>query len=219
MKNKGILIIIMALSLLTTLSSCSVYYFGFPPNTENVSPEVLDYVKAHFYYCGQITRWNDGFIDVYDETNYKRMPEILKIWNEAIGGSTIFRLSQNPNSPIHIFNQNGVFYDNEEVCALTIDQNCINGWHRDTIVIINSNPNLFYNKFNIYLHEFGHVIGFDNHTIGDDDIMGYTATTCVIPEIMVAAVRYVYGAKTDFSMEFKTANHSNSEVMAASGTP
>ncbi len=209
----------MALSLLTTLSSCSVYYLDFHQIRKCITTEVLDYVKAHFYYCGQITRWNDGFIDVYDETNYKRMPEILKIWNEAIGGSTIFQLSQNPNSPIHIFNQNGVFYESEEVCALTIDQNCINGWHRDTIVIINSNPNLFYNKFNIYLHEFGHVIGFDNHTIGDDDIMGYTATTCVIPEIMVAAVRYVYGAKTDFSMEFKTANHSNSEVMAASGTP
>ncbi|HHT10592.1 MAG TPA: hypothetical protein GX009_09795 [Candidatus Atribacteria bacterium] len=219
MKNKCILIIIMALSLLTTLSSCSVYYFGFPPNTQNASPEILEYVKKHFYNCGQITRWNDGYIDVYDETNYKRIPDVLQVWNEVIGGSTIFQLSENPNSPVHILNQNGVFYEGEEVCALTIDQNCINGWNRETKVIINSNPNLLYNKFNVYLHEFGHVIGFDNHTIGDNDIMGYTASTCVIPEIMVAAVRYVYGVKIDYNMEFTTANSPNLEIIAASGLP
>ena len=205
MKRYGISILLISLSLLTVLSSCSVYFYGFQPKNENVSPEVIDYVKKHFYYCGYMTRWNDGIIEVFDETNYQRMPEILNVWNEIIGGSTIFRLSDNPNSPIHIYNQDGVFFEGIEVCALTLDHNNINGWHHKAKVLINTNPDLLYNKFNVYLHEFGHVIGFEGHTNGDTDIMGYSASTCVIPEIMVDAVRYVYGAKSDYIVSPNTA--------------
>jgi len=198
MKRPWILLELAIISIVAILSSCSICFFTFPDNTEPISKDVLDYVKAHFYYCGYTTRWNDGFIEVYDATQYKQMQEVLNVWNEVIGGSTVFRLSENPNSPIQICNQNGVFHEGKEVCALTIDSHSEDVGHHKAKVLINTNPTLSYNKYNIYLHEFGHVIGFVGHSNGDNDVMGYSSPNCDIPEIMTAAIRFVYQTQFDY---------------------
>ena len=49
-----------------------------------------------------VRRWPDGYIGVYDETNYTRMQDVLQEWNAAIGGPVVFHLSNDPNSPVKV---------------------------------------------------------------------------------------------------------------------
>src|SRR5690606_31585433 len=71
-------------------------------NTSLLTPEEIELIKTWGYGGDYVIRWPDGYVDVYDATGYSQMQKVLNQWNSAIGGKVVFRLSENPNSPVQI---------------------------------------------------------------------------------------------------------------------
>ena len=71
--------------------------------TSQLTPEEIELIgKWGFGGDYIIRRWPDGYLDVYDETHYTRMQDVLNEWNAAIGGPVVFHLSNDPNSPVKV---------------------------------------------------------------------------------------------------------------------
>jgi len=69
----------------------------------SLTPEEIELIRKWGFGGDYIVRrWPDGYVDVYDETSYIRIQDILNEWNTAIGGSIIFHLSNDPNSPVKV---------------------------------------------------------------------------------------------------------------------
>jgi hypothetical protein len=77
------------------------YNLKFPRDTI-LTPEEIELIREWGYGGNYVARWPNGYVDVYDATNYSQMQEVLNQWNATIGGSVILRLSSNPNSPVKV---------------------------------------------------------------------------------------------------------------------
>ena len=67
-----------------------------------LTPEEIELIRKWGYGGDYVVRWPDGYVDVYDETNYSQMQEVINKWNSAIDGPVNLRLSSNPNSPVKV---------------------------------------------------------------------------------------------------------------------
>jgi len=69
---------------------------------EILTAEEIELIREWGYGGDYVVRWPDGYVDVYDATDYSQMQGILNQWNAAIGGPVILRLSSNPNCPVKV---------------------------------------------------------------------------------------------------------------------
>jgi len=106
-------------------------------------------------------RWPDGYIEVYDATNFSKMQEVLDQWNEVLDGKVIFYLSNNPQSPVKVTYNSALRKEN--LCG-HIDTH----WrsYRLYAAEITINPDGSFcgypeNSFSLYLHLFSGVAGFN----------------------------------------------------------
>ena len=67
-----------------------------------LTPEEIELIREWGYGGDYVIRWPNGYVDVYDETNYNRMQEVINEWNVAISGPVILRLSSNSDSPVKV---------------------------------------------------------------------------------------------------------------------
>ena len=58
-----------------------------------LTPEEIELIRKWGFGGDYVVRWPNGYVDVYDETNYSRMQEVLNQWNSAIGGPVIYVLA------------------------------------------------------------------------------------------------------------------------------
>ena len=109
--KRDIQLFIILLLAVVLLSACDDIGFLPPtpdlPITEDgstvlLTPEEIELIKKWGFGGDYVVRWADGYVDVYDETNFLGLQRILDKWNSAIGGKVIFRISDNPNSPVKI---------------------------------------------------------------------------------------------------------------------
>ncbi|MBA7516187.1 hypothetical protein ES705_08233 [subsurface metagenome] len=87
------------------------YYCGYtlshsaltPTPAASLTPEEIE-LMGKWGFGGDyiVRRWPDGDVNVYDETNYTRIQDVIQEWNTAIGGPIVFRLSSDPNSPVKV---------------------------------------------------------------------------------------------------------------------
>lgn len=68
-----------------------------------LTPEEIELIRKWGFGGDYVVRWPNGYVDVYDETNYYRMQEVINEWNNVIDGPVYFRLSNNPNSQVRIY--------------------------------------------------------------------------------------------------------------------
>ena len=138
----------------------------FPlPTLPSLTPEEIELIRKWGFGGDYVVRWPDGYVDVYDETSYSRMQEVLNQWNSAIGGPVIFRLSSNPNSPVKV-----IFDSSLELENLCFTQNWL--WGDDyafSEVIIKINPSGSgcggsNTKYCLYLVAFRRAAGFAGWT-------------------------------------------------------
>lgn len=47
-------------------------------------------IRKYGWSNNRVIRWPDGYVEVYDATNYSRMQEVLDQWNKVIGGKLFF---------------------------------------------------------------------------------------------------------------------------------
>lgn len=148
-------------------------------------------IRKYGWSSNRIIRWPDGYVEVYDATNYSRMQEVLNQWNEVVGSKVIFYLSNNPQSPVKIT------YNPE----LSRESLC---FHLDThwrdyqlyAAEIKINPDSSFcgypkNSYALYLHSFSGVAGFDvwkGETVGQKDWQNFN----LISEIIQRMIKALY---------------------------
>lgn len=129
-------------------------------------PELTDLerelIQRYGWGNNRIIHWPEGKIGVYDETEFWRMGDVLEQWNEIIGGKTVFYLSSNPLSPVH------VKYDKDlgkrDLCG-HIDTQWRNYELNKAGMTIN--PDEYFcgfpqDRYPLYLHLFSGIVGFND---------------------------------------------------------
>lgn len=147
------------------------------PITANINYQLI---SQYSYGKNNVVRWKDGVIKVKDSTNYPgiNVQDVLNEWNAIIGGKTTFQLSSDSSSPITIF------YD---AASITAQGNGVWGyatvwWSNYQLIkaevrILPEGTWYGYPikpKYELYLHELGHVVGFAGHT-NDGSVMDAVA--------------------------------------------
>ena len=145
-------------------------------------------------------RWPDGYVEVYDATNFSRMQGVLNRWNAVIGGKIIFYLSNNPQSPVKVtYNPE---LRKENLCG-HIDTH----WrsYRLYAAEITINPDSSFcgfpeNSYALYLHLFSGVAGFNawkGDTIDREDWQDFT----LISEIMQTMIKALYKVPPGYDLD------------------
>lgn len=178
--KRNIQLFIILLLAVVLLSACDDISF-LPPipvlqppasednnDTPLLTPEEIELIKEWGFGGDYVVRWPDGYVDVYDETGYFRMQEILNEWNSVIGGPVVFRLSNNPNSPVKLYCEsisgycgNRIINWNEDYTFSKIDLQ-INCYESDCF-----QPS---NKYSLYLFMFKNAVGFKGWTTKGEDV-------------------------------------------------
>ena len=154
-------------SCVPTLLSVLAYGAGQSiSTTPSLTSEEIELIREYGYDNEYSVRWPDGYVDVYDATNYSQMQKVLNEWNPAIGGPVVFRLSNNPNSPVKVYFKSMseycggrvVNWDEEDYTLSTID-----------VQISNNASSCGYpdSTYSLYLFEFKNVAGFAGWTTKD----------------------------------------------------
>jgi len=128
---------------------------------EILTSEEIELIREWGYGGDYVIRWPNGYVDVYDETNYSRMQEVINEWNIAISGPVILRLSSNSNSPVKVvFDWNII----QEGYCWTVNNSWSGYTFSEVMIKISSDesscdyPNTSYSA---YLCAFNAVAGFN----------------------------------------------------------
>lgn len=160
---------------------------------EILTPQEIELIRKWGYGGDYVVRWPNGYVDVYDATNYSRMQEIINKWNLSIDGPIILRLSSNPNSPAKvIFDLN---IGQEGYCWTANNQ-----WSNDynfSEVMIKINPDESYcgypnTTYSAYLCAFNAVAGFNYWAEIDPTPFESWTNFNTIPDTIKAMVHALY---------------------------
>jgi hypothetical protein len=153
--------------------------------------EEKELIQKYGWGNNRVIRWPDGYVEVYDATNFSRMQEVLDRWNEVIGGKVIFYLSNDPQSPVKVtYNPE---LGKENLCY-HIDTHWSNYQLYAAEIKINSDASSCgypQNSYALYLHSFSGIAGFDvweGTTIGQKDWQNFN----LISEIMQTMIKALY---------------------------
>jgi hypothetical protein len=135
--------------------------------TSSLTSTEIELIRKWGFGGDYVVRWPNGYMDVYDATNYSQMQEILNQWNAVIGGPVILRLSSNPNSQVKVYYKlifgycgNRDVKWSEDYTFSTID------------IQISDNDSCGYpsTKYALYLFMFKNVAGFKGWTTKGEDV-------------------------------------------------
>jgi len=138
---------------------------------------------------GKTQRWADGFVDVYDQTGYSRLQDVLDAWNSVIGGNVILRKSSNPNSPITITLTDTAPAGHCGSSSIRIANASANDYRIikvDLAILRSCN-----NNYGTYLHSMGHAIGFMKHTV-EAGLMSGTVYSETITQLVYNTIHRLY---------------------------
>jgi len=157
---------------------------------EILTPEEIELIREWGYGGDYVIRWPDGYVDVYDETNYSQMQEVLNQWNAAIDGPVSLRLSSNPNSPVKVYYDQSL--DQEGICG-----NWDIEWGEDyalSMIDVRINPYCESYNYPLYLFMFKNVVGFAGWTTKGVPYEEWTNFTTINDTMkkMVHALHKVY---------------------------
>jgi len=144
-------------------------------------------------------RWPDGYVEVYDGTNYRRMQEVLDEWNKVVGDKVVFYLSYNPQSPVKI---NYNYELSQKNLCTHIDTHWRNYQLYAAEIEINPDSQLCgfpQNLYAAYLHVFSGVVGFDvwqGTTIEREAWQDFTQ----ISEIMQHMIKALYRVQPGYDL-------------------
>lgn len=134
-------------------------------------------------------RWPDGYVAVYDSTNFSGMQKVINEWNKVIGGKVIFYLSYNSQSPVKIsYNYQ---LSRKNLCY-HIDTHWRNYQLYAAEIQINPESQVCgfpRNLYAAYLHSFSGVVGFNiwqGTTIKQEDWQDFTQISEIIERMLKA---------------------------------
>jgi hypothetical protein len=148
----------------------------------------------------RVIRWPDGYVEVYDATNFSRMQEVLDRWNEVIEGKVFFYLSNNPQSPVKLTYNPEL---REENLCYHIDTHWSDYQLYAAEIKINPDTSLCgypQNSYALYLHSFSGIAGFDvwkGETIPWEDWQNFN----LISEIMQTMIKALYKVPPGYDLD------------------
>ena len=156
-----------------------------------LSNEEKELIRRFGWGGNRTIRWPDGYVEVYDATNFSKMQKVLDQWNEILDGKVIFYLSNNPQSPVKVTYNSALRKEN--LCG-HIDTH----WRSYKLYAaeISINPDGYFcgypkNSYALYLHFFSGVAGFDawkGEVVEKRDWQYFT----LISEIMQSMIKALY---------------------------
>jgi len=164
-----------------------------------LSNEEKELIRRFGWGGNKTIRWPDGYVEVYDATNFSKMQEVLDQWNEVLDGKVIFYLSNNPRSPVKVTYNSALRKEN--LCG-HIDTH----WqsYRLYAAEITINPDGSFcgypeNSFALYLHFFSGVVGFNawkGEVVEKRDWQDFT----LISEIMQMMIKALYQVSPGYDL-------------------
>ena len=163
--KRNIQLFIILLLAVVLLSACDD--IGFLPTTPDIpitedvsvtllTPEEIELIKTWGFGGDYVVRWPDGYVDVYDGTDYPETQKVLNQWNSIIGGKVVFRLSRNPDSPVRI-----IFDESLQAIDLCSNAEYKIENHSFTEWVIRTKRACFDDAKQLYLYNFNGVTGFN----------------------------------------------------------
>jgi len=158
LKKKSLICLLVLLVLTVYLTGCdTVFPPGISPGIPDLTLEEITLLTEHSYGENCVARWPIGsIIEVYDETNFSQLTYVLNEWNRALEGNVILVTTNNSSEAEVkiIFNNLQGFSGYATV-----------GWNNYEIYtgLVEIDPDRGIENLPIYLHEFGHILGFHNH--------------------------------------------------------
>lgn len=164
-----------------------------------LSNEEKELVRRFGWGGNRTIRWPDGYVEVYDATNFSKMQEVLDQWNEVLDGKVIFYLSNNPQSPVKITYNSALRKEN--LCG-----HINNHWRSYKLYAaeITINPDGYFcgypeNSYALYLHFFSGVAGFNawkGEVVEKRDWQNFT----LISEIMQMMIKALYKVPAGYDL-------------------
>ena len=164
-----------------------------------LSNEEKELIRRFGWGGNRTIRWPDGYVEVYDATNFSKMQEVLDQWNEVLDGKVIFYLSNNPQSPVKVTYNSALRKAN--LCG-HIDTH----WrsYRLYAAEITINPDGSFcgypeNSYALYLHFFSGVAGFDawkGEVVEKRDWQSFN----LISEIMQMMIKALYQVSPGYDL-------------------
>ena len=145
-------------------------------------------------------RWPNGYVEVYDATNFSKMQEVLDQWNEVLDEKVIFYLSNNPQSPVKITYNSALRKENN--CG-HIDTHWRNYKLYGAEITINLDGYFCgypQNSFSLYLHLFSGVAGFNawkGEVVKKGDWQDFT----LISEAMQIMIKALYKIPAGYDLD------------------
>ena len=161
--------------------------------------EEKELIRRFGWGSNRTIRWPEGYVEVYDATDFSRMQEVLDRWNVVTEGKVIFYLSNNPQSPVKITYNS--LLRKENLCG-HIDTH----WrsYRLYAAEVTINPDGSYcgypeNSFGLYLHLFSGVAGFNvwkGEVVKKRDWQNFN----LISEIMQMMIKVLYKVPAGYDL-------------------
>jgi hypothetical protein len=141
-------------------------------------------------------------VNVYNATTDSGidLAQVLSQWNAIIGGKTVFRPSDNPQSPVQIVYDTSVANTGAWGYAVVY-------WSNYTIykaivrILPAGNWYGYYLKpeYRLYLHEMGHVVGFSGHT-SENGVMDPVPQNSTITETPRTVISGLYSFPPGYTL-------------------
>ena len=162
LKKRSLICLLVLLVLIVYSTGCGIVPL---PDTSSEVPDLtfeeIVLLTEHSYGGGNcVARWaSESVIEVHDETEFSQLEYVLSEWNDALEGNVILVTTDNPfEAEVKI-----IFNDLQGFAGYAT----IN-WKDYEIYkgLVEIDPAKGIENLPIYLHEFGHILGFHNHCEG-----------------------------------------------------
>jgi len=159
LKKRSLICLLVFLLVLTTyLTGCGIIPLpDTSPEVPDLTLEEIVLLTEHSYGGNCVIRWaSESVIEVYDETGFSQLEYVFNEWNKALEGNVIFVTTNNSYEA-----EVKIIFNNLQGFAgyATV------GWSNYGIDggLVEIDPDTGIENLPVYLHEFGHILGFHNH--------------------------------------------------------
>jgi hypothetical protein len=161
LKKASLTCLLILLVLTVYLTGCGAIIFPEPlPEFPDLTLEEITLLTEHSYGGNCVIRWPIGsIIKVYDETNFSQLTYVFDEWNEALEGDVVLLATKNSSeAQVRIVRSDLQGSLAGYASVSWNDYKIYKG-----LVEIDFEWEIGNEPIDLYLHEFGHILGFHDH--------------------------------------------------------
>ncbi len=154
-KMKRLMILVVTIIMALSLVGCGVVPLS--DIVPDLTFEEIELLEEHSYGGDCVARWATGsIIEVFDGTGFSQLEYVFDEWNDILDGNiTLVTTNDSSGADVKI-----VFKDLQGFAGYANV-----GWNNYEIYtgLVEIDPDTGIENLIVYLHEFGHILGFHKH--------------------------------------------------------